>query len=105
MIKKARILIQKARILTLVFLNALLKEIRLGWIREKSFLGKYVDIEIERRKWVNEKKVIITGEKTLKNAGGRKVHHQIVFYVPGNFISKWMGYTKLKIHYRLAGWV
>lgn len=89
----------------LTFLNQLLKELRVSYIREEMFIGKYVDIEIERRNWAKDKKVIITGERTMKNVGGRKVHQQIVFYVPDTFIAKWLGYRKGIPHRRMAGWL
>ena len=97
MIKIAR---QRLRL----FWAEFIKQLRMNHIREKEFIGKYVDIEIERRKWASDTGCIITGEKHLKNAGGRKIHQQIVFYVPGTFVSKLLGFTKGESHYRLAGW-
>lgn len=97
-------MIKKARLIWRVFWSAIMKDLRVGHIQEKSFIGKYVDIEIERRRWAEDSGCIITGEKHFKNAGGRKVHQQVVFYVPGTFISKWLGFKKGVPHYQLAGW-
>ena len=97
-------MIKKAKLIWKVFWSAIINDLRVSHIREKSFIGRYIDIEIERRRWADKTGCIITGEKHLRNAGGRKIHQQIVFYVPGTFISKWLGFKKGEPHYRLAGW-
>lgn len=98
-------MINKIRRMTSMFFKEVLKDLRISYIREEHFVGKYIDIEIERRNWAKDDKVIITGEKTMKNEGGRKVHHQIVFFVPNTFYAKWLGFKKGIPHRRMAGWI
>lgn len=94
---------KKARVLILVFLNAFLKNIRMSYMSDVRFIGRYVDVEIERRNWAKKTGSILIGEKNIPT-GLRKVHEQIVFYVPDNLVSKWLGFKKNKVHYQLAGW-
>jgi len=96
-------MIKKLRVLIFVFLNQLLKEIRMGWMKDKRFIGRYVHVEIERRNWAKDTGAILVGEKNIPT-GLRKVHEQIIFYVPDNMISYWLGFKKNRIHYQLAGW-
>lgn len=85
-------------------LKSILKQIRLLFIWEKSFYGRWADIEIERRKWANDNTVIIVGEKTLRNVGTRKVHQQIIFYTEDNNFTKLLGFRKSPLHYNLSSW-
>ncbi len=96
-------MIKKAKAIILVFLNELLKEIRMSYMKEKRFIGRYIDVEIERRKWAKDTGVILLGERRIET-GIRKVHEQIVSYANDNTITRWLGFKKNQIHYTLAGW-
>jgi hypothetical protein len=85
------------------YFKQLLKEVRLLYMSEKVFVGRYVEVEIARRQWAKKNPVIILGEKRIPT-GVRKVHQQMVFYVTDNAISKMLGFKKQRIHYTLAGW-
>lgn len=94
-------MIKKSRQILYVFLNAILKKVRMAYMYKKVFIGRYVDIEIERRRWAHDTGCILIGQEKI-GTGIRKVHHQIVIYVPDNFISRWLGFRKNKIHFQLA---
>jgi len=96
-------MISKVRQIWTVFKSQLLKGIRKGHMKQENFIGRYVDIEIDRRQWVGKNGCIIVGKKDLET-GVRKVHQQIIFYVEDSIISKWLGFKKNKTHYILAGW-
>ena len=86
----------------------ILKQIRLLLIFEKHFYGKYVDIDIDRRRWAKENPVIILGEKTIKHKIEKyksKSHQQVIFYTHENSITKWLGFKKQTIHYNLSSWI
>lgn len=94
-------MIKKAKRILFVFLNSLLKELRMSYMYKKSFVGRYVEVEIERRRWAHATGYIIIGQKKIPT-GVRKVHHEIVSYVPDNAISYWLGFRKNKVHFDLA---
>lgn len=96
-------MINKIKALTTVFMNELLRELRLGYMKEKNFIGRYADIEIERRTWVNKTNCIIVGQVT-ENTSVRKIKQQKISYVNDTFIARWLGFIRNKIHYELAGW-
>ena len=96
-------MIKKARLLIFVFFQSILKEIRKGHMSNKRFIGRYVDVEIERRNWAKKTNVIIIGEKNI-GTGIRKVREQIIFYVPDTMFASWLGFKKNRVHYELAGW-
>ncbi len=88
-------MIKKARLLIFVFFQSILKEIRKGHMSNKRFIGRYVDVEIERRNWAKKTNVIIIGEKNI-GTGIRKVREQIIFYVPDTMFASWLGFKSFE---------
>src|SRR3990167_3810531 len=79
-------------------IKVFIKQIRLLLIFEKHFYGKYVDIDIDRRRWAKENPVIILGEKTVKHKIEKynaKSHQQVIYYTHENSVTKWLGLKKL----------
>ena len=72
----------------------IVKNIRLFLISNKTFIGYYNDILIERRKFISERHIIVIGSKWKKNDGGRKVHKQTIAFVEDNFFTRALGFKK-----------
>ena len=75
-------------------LKHILKFVRLSLISNKTFIGYYNDILIERKKFISERHIIIVGSKWKRNDGGRKVHKQIIAYVEDNYFTRFLGFKK-----------
>ena len=89
----------KARLIALVVGQFILKKLRMMFFKQKTFVGKYVDICIERRKFMNENEIYIMADNYTK-LSGRKVQEQTLFYVERNAITKFLGFRYTEAHLR-----
>ena len=81
---------------------ATLKEFRRMWMQNHTFIGRYLDIQIDSKQFFVGRDVIIIGEHwTHKVSGHRKIKQRIVFYVNNNYFTRLLGYRKGVIHYAL----
>lgn len=88
-------------------------KIRLMLMQHKTFVGRYAQNEIELRKFVADREIMVVHlerkgsigklDKQLRGTPAAKISKHVLFYVHDNMFSRWIGWRPTREHYVLKG--